>query len=134
MTSTEAKKPSAAEATEPAIPERKGSEPKSGKAPPEKWAQAFGLMPMLRQLDGTRQPRPSWEHACADTLHGWSVHAYHAAGPIQLSESNYLAAIDAVKRGTPLCKDGKAQYVPHKGALSPHCPHFKKGLPEPVKE
>lgn len=135
MTSTEAQKPSARKkADESNIPERTGSLPKDGKQPPELWARAYGLMPMIRQLDGTRQPRPAWEHACADVLHGWAVHAYHEAGPIMLTESNYLAAIEAIKQGMLLCKDGKSQYVPHRAALSVHCPHFKEGLPELVKE
>lgn len=137
MTSTEAQKSSAAEADE-SIPKRKGSTPKGAKQPPEVWARAYGLMPMIRQIDGTRQPRPAWEHACADVLHGWAVHAYHQAGPIMLTESDYLAAIEAVKRGMVLCKDGKYSYVPHPRAMSPDCPHYKnypgKCPPEPVKE
>jgi len=88
-------------------------------------------MPAQRQLDGTRQPRPLWQHACAVVLHGWAEHAYHEAGPIMLSEADYLAAIKAAQK-VVLCKDGKSQPIPYKGALSPHCPHFKDGLPEPV--
>jgi hypothetical protein len=58
----------------------------------------------------------SARHAAAATLHGWRDHAHHENGELELSESDYRAALDAAspKEGNP-----KA----HKPALSKHCPH-----------
>lgn len=39
-----------------------------------------------------------WEHAIADQLHGWKEHAYHYPdNPLLLTESDYLAAVEAAK-------------------------------------
>ena len=53
-----------------------------------------------------------WQHSAAANLHGWGSHAHHAGEPIKMTEADYLAALKAAS---------VHPYVPHPGALSPHC-------------
>ena len=32
-------------------------------------------------------------------MHGWDLHAYHEAKPLELSEADYLAALAAASKG-----------------------------------
>lgn len=56
---------------------------------------------------GVRGPGPM--HRCADSLHGWSEHAHHQAEPMQLTESDYQAALKAA-----------GNYKTHPAAIAPH--------------
>lgn len=39
------------------------------------------------------------EHLQADVLHGWTKHEFHSSEPVCLSDADYLAAIEAAKKG-----------------------------------
>lgn len=81
----------------------------------------------------------AWQHKAAAALHCWLEHAHHAGAEMELTESDYDAAIEAVLNIKP-GKPGKVKrvngkrtiegakpttYQPHKPALSPH---HKRGL------
>jgi hypothetical protein len=73
-------------------------------------------------------------HNAAAILHGWGKrdaagndepwgHRHHAGGPIKLTQADYLKALEAAST-----TDEHGEYVPHPGAMSPHCeaaPHHK---------
>jgi hypothetical protein len=37
------------------------------------------------------------DHACAAVHHKWVIYDYHSASPLKLSDSDYLAALEAAK-------------------------------------
>lgn len=48
-------------------------------------------------------------HAAADVLHGWSWHKHHYAAEVYLSETDYLAAVEAA-----------GEFKTHGPAMAPH--------------
>lgn len=109
-----------------AKPAEKPAKSAAAKATPEQHAKAKGLVTARRQTVavvmkspvGAAFPRPgivhdyAWQHRCAARLHGWDEHAHHAGKPIELTESDYDAALQAASEP----KSGS--YVPHPAALS----------------
>lgn len=74
--------------------------------PPLEWAKRRGLI-----LDADKPanpvlgtgPRPAWQHAAADAVHGWSWHAeQYQAEPLEITEADYVAAVDAACKPTGL--------------------------------
>lgn len=60
---------------------------------------------------------PDRWHAAAAALHGWVAHEHHTGAPMQLTQHEYLAAIEAAKQ---------PDLVPHPPAVSPHSPHARR--------
>jgi hypothetical protein len=56
-----------------------------------------------------------WQHRAAAQLHGWIEHEHHEGKPLELSESDYCAALKAASNTN---KSG--DYEPHVKALSRH--------------
>ncbi len=143
--STKADKPAAANAVPPAADEKRS---------PRDWALALGhgpkaARPQLVDQGTKKMLSPmlgSAEHEAAKALHGWDEHEHHENGPIQLTRSDYEAALAAshpadvyLRAGT---KDGETKGAdealkdawgnpvlhpkfdgtprPHAGALSKH--------------
>ncbi len=109
-------------AADPKIPTAKKSKPKAsatkatGKRSTDAWPLHLGLFtlgPKLGKLKRTKHP--IWQHAAAAALHGWEQHKHDAAAPLELSETDYRAALKAIEGQPPL--------QPHKAALSKHCKH-----------
>ena len=76
--------------------EEKGDAPKGADAElrlsPDEWAPRKGMIVTPRFGEAA----PHWKHACADVLYGWTLHRHHYADkPLLLSESDYVAALDA---------------------------------------
>lgn len=65
-----------------------------------------------------------WQHAAAASVHGWDLHEHHEGGPIQLTEQEYQAALDAACPAKGLPKQ-------HEPARSKHAPKLER---KPVKE
>jgi hypothetical protein len=64
----------------------------------------------------------TWQHNAASALHGWREHEHHAGKPIQLTGKAYRNALRAAAE-----PDATGNYAPCQAALSPHCPHQRKG-------
>ncbi len=64
----------------------------------------------------------TWQHNAAAALHGWDAHAHHAGEPIRMTAKAYRNALRAASS-----PDERGEYLPHDAALSPHCPHQRKG-------
>lgn len=64
----------------------------------------------------------TWQHNAAAALHGWDAHAHHAGEPIRMTAKAYRNALRAAA-----APDALGEYLPHEAALSPHCPHQRKG-------
>lgn len=63
---------------------------------PEQWAEKLGHVKKASPFTPQLSTHPSWQHAAADSLHGWSQHAHHyQAEPLLLTQSDYQAALDA---------------------------------------
>jgi hypothetical protein len=104
-------------------PERQKSAPRSPTAAVEKktprdHALATGNGPKRTSRNqwtgpGFSRVMGSVEHEVAKVLHGWDDHEHETGKPIELSESDYLAALKATmpEKGNP---------QPHAGALSPY--------------
>jgi hypothetical protein len=103
------------------------SRPASSTKTPREHAKARDLVKAVKQTvaisvgapAGSAPPRPgtvdryNWRHAAAASLHGWSQHEHHAGKPIQLSDADYEAALEAASAPKGV------SYEPHKPALSP---------------
>jgi len=42
---------------------------------------------------------PEWQRAAAASLHGWREHVHHAGAPIELTQTDYVAALEAAVTG-----------------------------------
>jgi hypothetical protein len=85
--------------------------PSSEKRSPDDWARE------LFPASDRGRPHPKlFEHGAAEALHGWKLHVHHAGAPLQLSRTDYVAALRAAKTVV-----GNT-YAPHPAALSPHFP------------
>jgi len=63
---------------------------------PEQWAQKLGHVKKAPPFQPQLSAHYSWQHAAADSLHGWAQHAHHYQGePLLLSQADYEAALDA---------------------------------------
>jgi hypothetical protein len=83
---TEEAQPAAPVPSEPALEEPLTWAKKLGK---------FGKDPKFSVNKKPRQAAPSWDHAAADQIHGWSLHAQHSATPLRITKEAYLAALVA---------------------------------------
>lgn len=96
--------------------------PKAELRSPDEWARAKG---QWIEFKGVVDPELgngshyTWQHACAAVMHGWREHEHQAGAPIQITEADYLAALDAAapKVGHP---------KRHGPAASPHAPSLKE--------
>ena len=89
---------------------------------PQEWARAKG---QFIEFKGVADPELgtgshyTWQHACAAVMHGWREHEHQAGAPIQITEVDYLAALDAAAPKVGLPKR-------HGPAASPHAPSLKE--------
>lgn len=82
---------------------------------PWQWAEKLGHVTKASPFTPQLRTHPSWQHAAADSLHGWSQHAHHyQAEPLLLAQADYLAALEAA-----------AEY-PNKPAHAPALSKLKK--------
>lgn len=63
--------------------------------------------------------RPDALHRAAATLHGWKAHKHHTGREMALTVEHYEKALKAAAAPPR----GQQRLVPHKPALSRHCPH-----------
>ena len=89
------------------------TKPKGKAAPAKMTVDAWGKLKFPPDKIGklTRPTFDRWKHGAAAALHGWRQHAHHAGAPMELSEPDYDAALEAAQ---------KAECIPHKPALSEH--------------
>lgn len=87
---------------------------------PHEWAVATGRA-LPRRPDSARYTR---EHQAAEAMHGWhpEVHEHHAGAPLQISQDDYEAALEAA-----MAYPNKPAHAP---AMSPHAPLFGKAAPK----
>lgn len=63
---------------------------------PEQWAEKLGHVKKASPFTPQLSTHYSWQHAAADSLHGWAQHAHHYQGaPLMLSQADYQAALEA---------------------------------------
>ena len=63
---------------------------------PQQWAEKLGQVKIASPFTPQLRTHMSWQHAAADSLHGWTQHAHHFQGePLLLCQSDYQAALDA---------------------------------------
>ena len=98
----------------------KKAKPKASKSAekltPDAWAQRLGKLDTFKCMGRTIK-QPSWQHAVADVNCGWRQHQHDANEPFQLTEADYLAALEAAEA---------PPYKPPAGARSPFCKLHKE--------
>lgn len=90
------------------------AQPAAEKLTPAAWAQRLGMIVHADRRLPQQETHAKPEHAAADSLHGWAVHAYNyqaAADAFLITEADYRAALVAA---------GQHPLVPpHAAALPP---------------
>lgn len=98
----------------PKTTEPETAKPSRAAMSPQEWADI--KFPADAKKKG-RRPIEYGYHAGATVLHGWTEHAHHENGPIQLSEADYEKAVEAAQKPNP---------KPHRAACSKHHPATKR--------
>lgn len=65
---------------------------------PAEWAEKLGFIAPANPNMPQQERHAKWQHAAADTLHGWSEHAFHFQSPehrFAISEDTYRKALSA---------------------------------------
>lgn len=66
------------------------------KRTPAEWADHLGLIRHRDKRLPQSETVPHWKHAAADTLYGWSLHAYHFQGErFELTQEQYERALES---------------------------------------
>jgi hypothetical protein len=79
---------------------------------PLEWAEALGYIVRANPKLPQSETHAKWQHACADALYGWSVHAYNYQAPADrfvISEADYRKALE--------CAAEHPVVAPHEPAL-----------------
>lgn len=86
--------------------------------------QFIGEAPRFAQLPGQSATivQYTWQHNAAAARHGWEAHAHHEGAPMRMTAKAYRNALRAAAN-----PDARGDYAPCDAALSPHCPHQRKG-------
>lgn len=96
---------------------------------PDEWAKAKGHFVKYK---GVADPELgtgdhfSWQHAAAAVMHGWKRHEAQEGAPLQISEADYMAALDAAAPAKGLPQQ-------HAAAASKHAPPVPAAH-KPLKE
>lgn len=76
--------------------EAQAAEAAPEKRTPAEWAAKLGHIHQRDPRLPQSETRPTWQHAVADQLHGWTLHEHHFQGqPLLLSQADYMAALEA---------------------------------------
>lgn len=94
---------------DPPAPPAEEPKPSAGALPVLTLSKLTGNRLTFSRNNPMRVFGPGPAHCAADARHGWSDYLYHYAKEVELSESDYLAAIEAA-----------GQFKTHEPALAPH--------------